>query len=360
MTIRNSFAWQSFDVVALPQRVLFGRGRVAEIEREVARLDAKRAWVLSTPEQAAQAEMLVEALGGRAYGLSSGARMHTPVEATNKELRLIEEKGADVLVAFGGGSSIGLAKALALRTGLPQIAVPTTFAGSEMTPILGQTENGVKTTLRDGRLLPQTVIYDPDFVETLPPEVAGPSGMNAVAHAVEALYAEQRNPVVSMWAEAAIGALGVALPRIMANPSDRDAWTEALYGAWLAGACLGSVGMAIHHKLCHVLGGAFDLPHADVHSLLIPYSAAYNREDAPDAMGRIARALNVADAPMGLFQLMRKVARIKSLSELGLTLADIDLAASMATENPYYNPRPVDRESVRDLLRKAHRGDAPV
>ena len=187
-------------------------------------------------------------------------------------------------MALGGGSTIGLAKAIALRTDLPQIAIPTTYAGSEMTPILGETKDGRKTTQKSMKVLPEVVIYDVDLTMTLPAGLSGTSGINAIAHAVEALYAEDANPIISVLAEQSIAALGRALPQIAADPSDREARSDAQYGAFLAGACLGSVGMALHHKLCHTLGGTFDLPHSETHTIVLPHALAYNAPAVPKAV----------------------------------------------------------------------------
>ncbi|HIP80486.1 MAG TPA: iron-containing alcohol dehydrogenase, partial [Kiloniellaceae bacterium] len=173
------------------------------------------------------------------------------------------------------------------------------------------------------------------------------------------LYAENANPIVSLMAQESIRALGSALPKMVSDSADEAARSEALYGAWLAGLCLGSVGMAIHHKICHTLGGSFDLPHADVHCLMIPYSSAYNREAAPEAMRLAAAALDAGDAPGALYGLSQKVGVKKSLAELGMAPADLDRAAEIAVENPYYNPRPVTREGVREMLQAAYEGRPP-
>lgn len=344
---------------ALPSRVIFGTGSRTRVAEELDRLGIARAIVLSTAGRSDLAEEFARMIGDRAASVFPGAAMHTPLEVTRSAMQAVESAKADGVLSVGGGSTIGLGKAIALRTDLPQLAVPTTYAGSEMTPILGQTEDGVKTTIRDVKVLPETVIYDPDLTVALPDFISGPSGMNAIAHAVEALYAESGNPVVSLMAEESIRALGASLPAVVANGSDMEARTSALYGAWLAGACLGSVGMAIHHKICHTLGGTFDLSHADVHCLMIAYSAAYNRQAAPDAMARVARALGADDGPSALYDLLQTVGVRKSLAELGMTAADLDRAADLAVANPYYNPRPVTRDGVREMLQAAFEGRRP-
>jgi alcohol dehydrogenase class IV len=286
--------------------------------------------------------------------------MHTPVEVTEDALAAAKAAGADCLVALGGGSTIGLAKAIALRTDLPQIAVPTTYAGSEMTPILGETKDGRKTTQKSPKVLPEVVIYDVDLTMTLPKGLSGTSGINAIAHSVEALYAEDANPIISVLAEQSIAALGRSLPRISAVPGDREARSDAQYGAFLAGACLGSVGMALHHKLCHTLGGMFDLPHSETHTIVLPHALAYNAPAIPKAVEKIARALGVADAPAGISALSRQVGAPQSLRTLGMPERGIDEATDVALSNPYWNPRPLERQGIRNLIARAWAGEEPL
>lgn len=350
----------AFVYQAPPTRVVFGAGRVAELPAEVDRLGARRALVLSTPGHAGSAKEVAALLGDRAVGVFAGAAMHTPVEVTERALTVAIERHADCLVALGGGSTIGLAKALALRTGLPQVAVPTTYAGSEVTPILGQTRNGVKTTQRTLDVLPETVIYDVELTLSLPPALSGASGLNAIAHAVEALYAQDSNPITSLMAEAGIAALARALPRVVERPNDRAARTEAQYGGWLCGVCLGTVGMALHHKLCHVLGGSFNLPHAQTHAVVLPHAVAYTALAAPEAMARIARALGAADAALGLHALARRVGAPTSLAALGMPETGIERAADLAMANPYWNPRPIERAAIRALIARAWAGEPPL
>src|SRR5262245_41396051 len=254
---------QPFSYTADPVRVIFGRGTIDRIGDEVKRLGKARALVLSTPQQAAQAHALANRLGPLAAGVFAEAAMHTPVEVTERALAVVAQVKADCTVALGGGSTTGLGKAIALRTDLPQIAVPTTYAGSEATAIIGETRDGLKVTQRTLKVLPEVIVYDVDLTMSLSPALTATSGMNAIAHAVEALYAQDRNPVTSLMAEEGIRALARALPAITADPRDAEARSDALYGAWLCGTCLNAVGMALHHKLCHTLGGSFDLPHAE-------------------------------------------------------------------------------------------------
>jgi len=282
--------------------------------------------------------------------------MHVPLETARAARAEAVRLEADCCVAIGGGSTVGLAKAIALELGLPILAVPTTYAGSEMTPIWGLTEGGVKRTGRDPRVLPRTALYDPVLTLGLPPGISGTSGVNAMAHCVEGLYSENANPIVSLMAEEGIRALGRSLPQVVRAPHDLEARTDALYGAWLGGSVLGAVGMALHHKLCHVLGGTFNLPHAETHAIVLPHVVAYNAAAAPEAMRRIAAALGVDDAARGIFELVRSLGAKTALKDLGLPEEGIDRATVLATQNPYYNPAPIRAAGVRALLRAAYEG----
>jgi maleylacetate reductase len=344
----------------LPGRVVFGAGAFDRLAAEVDRLGLSRLLVLSTPGQVMLAEEAARRLGARSAGIYAQAKMHVPVETAQAARAEARRLGADGAVAIGGGSTIGLGKAIALESGLPIVAIPTTYAGSEMTPIHGLTEAGMKKTGRDPKVLPRTVIYDPLLTLGLPVKISGPSGMNAIAHCVEALYAENANPVTSLMAEEGIRALAASLPRIAADPGDRDARGDALYGAWLAGISLGAVGMALHHKLCHTLGGSFNLPHAETHTIVLPHAAAYNKSVAPEAMARVARALGAKEAAAGLYDLAASIGAPLALKAIGLREQDLDQAAEIATRSPYYNPRPVSRDGVRVLLEDAFHGRRPA
>jgi alcohol dehydrogenase class IV len=350
---------QDFVYQNAPMRVVFGAGTLRRLPDELSHLGVTRALVLATPRQKDLVAEISEMIGERFAGVFTGAVMHTPVEVTERAMDTVRDVQADCLVAIGGGSTTGLGKAIALRTDLPQIVLPTSYAGSEMTPVVGQTSGGVKTTQSSPKILPETVIYDVDLTMTMPAGLSATSGMNAIAHAVEALYARDRNPLVSLMAQESIRTLAHALPKICAQPADRAARTDALYGAWLSGICLGAVGMSLHHKLCHTLGGSFNLPHAETHTVILPHALAYNAPAAPDAMARIAAALGVPDPTVGLHDLARKLAVPLSLREIGMPECGIDRAADLAVKNPYWNPRPVARDAIRELIARAWRGDAP-
>lgn len=350
---------QPFVYNGLPSRVVFGQGTLSRLSEELELLGCSRALVLATPQQQQQAQDVLKQLGDKGIDVYAQAAMHTPVDITEDALQRVKSLDVDCTVAIGGGSTIGLGKAIALRTGLPQVVIPTTYAGSEMTPILGETQNGEKTTQRTLDVLPETVIYDVDLTLTLPVGMSGTSGINAIAHAIEALYARDGNPVITLMAEEGIAALGRSLPVIANDPSNIEARADALYGAWLCGACLGSVGMSLHHKLCHTLGGSFNLPHAETHTIVLPYAVAYNAPAAPDAMARICRALGCDDAATGLYDLGRAVGAPSALSELGFSVEDVERATEIATRNPYWNPRDVEANGIRRLLIDAQSGRRP-
>lgn len=228
-----------------------------------------------------------------------------------------------------------------------------------MTPIYGITDAGLKKTGTDLRVLPRTVIYDPDLTISLPVGLSVTSGINAIAHAAEALYSRDANPITSLLAEEGIAALARALPAIVADPEDVEARSDALYGGWLCGTVLGSVGMALHHKLCHTLGGSFNLPHAQTHTIVLPHALAYNRQAAPEAMHRIARALGSGDAALGIFELAKHCGAPIALKDVGMSVGDVPKAADIASSNPYWNPRPIEREALLALLQDAFEGAAP-
>jgi maleylacetate reductase len=350
-----------FTYQALPMRVVFGMGAIRSLPAEIDLLGLERALVLCGPEQEHAGRMIADALGERAAGVLAEARMHVPVEVADRARARARELGADGCVAVGGGSAIGLGKAIALAYGLPVVAVPTTYAGSEMTPVWGLTENGRKRTGRDVRVLPRSVVYDPQLTRSLPVELSVTSGLNAVAHAVEALYAPDATPIISLLAEAGARALTGALPALVRAADDLEARGQALYGAWLCGACLGATTMSLHHKLCHVLGGTLDLPHAPTHAVVLPHALAFNQPAAPGAVAALSRALDGAPDPARrLWELAGELRAPRSLRTLGMAEADIEHIVEQALASPYANPVPVTADGLTRLLRAAWAGEPPV
>jgi maleylacetate reductase len=350
---------QEFTYSTSPMRVVFGTGTISRMPDELARLGISRALVLATSRQQAALGDLAALTGARMAGVFGSAIVHTPLEVTDRAMQAVDELKPDGILAIGAGAATGLSKAIALRTDLPQLVVPTSYAGSEMTAVLGETREGVKTTQSSPKILPEAVIYDVNLTLSMPARFSVLSGFNAMAHALEALYSRDRNPIVTLMAQEAIAKLATALPAVNARPGDTGARTDALYGAWLSGVCLGSVGMALHHKLCHTVGALFDLPHAETHTVLLPHTIAYNTKAASDALGRAASALGASDAAEGVFELEKRLGMPLSLAEIGMPEDGIERAAELAVRNPYWNPRPVEQSAIRDLIRRAWWGARP-
>lgn len=355
---------RSFVHVSPAVRVVFGAGSIAQVADEVLLLGTRAAVIGGGPE-AVYADVVADALGAHLVLRWAEVVMHVPSDLAARAVDAVRAADVDVLVAVGGGSSIGLAKAVARATHVPIVAVPTTYAGSEMTPIWGETEPGpdgpTKRTGRDEAVRPRTVVYDPSLTLTLPSWVSASSGMNAVAHAVEGLYAPEASPVTALLAEEAVRRLGLALPAVVSRPQELAARAEAQYGTWLAGWTLGTSTMGVHHKVCHVLGGRWDLPHADVHSALISYVAEFNAGAAPQAMAALGRALGVAqaDAPGAIWDLASSLGAPTSLSSVGFDPADIAEAAALVAAAPPPNPRPVTADGITTLLERACLGSRP-
>ena len=350
-----------FELTQLPSRVIFGAGKLSAVKDEVERLGARRALVLATKYQVELADEVAEQLGDLCVGVHAKAEQHVPYRTVEEALDLVNDFDADILVAPGGGSTIGLAKGIVLEKQMPILAIPTTYAGSEMTHIWGISKDGRKTTGRNSIVKPSTVIYDPELIVSLPAKMSITSGINAMAHAVEALYAENRNPISSMMAEESVRNLAKGLPQVAKSPTDVDARKLTLYGSWLAATVLDQVGMALHHKLCHTLGGSFGMPHAEVHTVILPYAITYNQSYAPEMVAAMARALDCqsADVAVAVQDISRHNGGPVSLKELNFIEADIVEAAKIAAQNPYYNPRPVIEADIFNLLKQAYSGERP-
>jgi alcohol dehydrogenase class IV len=336
-------------------RVVFGAGALASLPAELERAGLRRVMLLTTPGRAARRAGLLELSGNRIAGEFTGARLHVPVEVVAEARAALERCHPESLLAFGGGSAIGLGKALAHATKLPLAAIATTYSGSEMTAVWGNSDGTVKRTFRNTEVAPRLVIYDPELTVGLSPEVSAASGMNAIAHCVEAEYAPECGPVTSFFAMEGLRRLATSLPAVVDSPSDVAARADALLGAHHAGRALDMTSMGLEHKLAHILGGSFGLNHAEAHAALVPWVTAYNAPAAPEAMDRMASALGVEDAAAALADLARRL-RIKPLREIGFTTDDIPRATELALKLTFPNPRPVDAESVEWILRCALRG----
>jgi maleylacetate reductase len=356
-----------FELTFNPSKIVFGDGAVSQTAELVRALGCSKALILATPFQQEQAENLASSIDDLSAGVYAKATMHTPVDVTEEALEFLRQSNADCTIAFGGGSTTGLGKALAYRTNMPQIAIPTTYAGSEVTPILGQTEAGVKSTVSDPKILPEVVIYDPTLTYGLPYAMSVNSALNALAHAAEALYAQNRNPLTTLMARDGIAAIVEALPLIKDDHQNPDGRRKLFYGAWLCGSVLGSVGMALHHKLCHTLGGTFNLPHAETHAVILPHALAFNEVAVGDLLAPMTEALNqvVPDAitgsglGAGLHEFAKSLEAPTSLKDLGMPQDGIERAAELAVANPYWNPRKFSQDQMRQLIENAYWGREP-
>lgn len=348
-----------FEFAALPWQIIFGAGALKRLPAELDSHGLSRALVLSTPEQRHHADAVAELIGERCAGIFDQAVMHVPIATVSAAQSLATSLKVDCTVSIGGGSTTGLGKALALKSDLPNIAIPTTYAGSEMTNVWGLTEHGRKTTGLDTKVLPTFAIYDPELTLDLPAFISGPSGINAMAQAVSNATAASPNPIISALALDGIRALATSLLTVVKEPHDIDARTQALYGACLCGAALGAGITSLHHRLCHTLGGSFNTSHADTHAILLAYSVAYNSAAVPEGTQRVAAALGVADAANGIYELLHQVSEKTNLQHLGLGETDLDKAADIATETPCSNAAEVTRDGVRELFDHAYHGRRP-
>jgi len=342
-------------------RVCFGAGASKHLRRELSELGAERVAVLCTVGRKALAERIAIDLGGLSVGIVAEAQPHVPIRAVEAAQRAVDATGADTVLSVGGGSSIGLGKALAQGSELRLAALPTTYSGSEMTNIYGISDGEEKRTGRDEKARARLVVYDPDLLRELPIALTVPSLFNAMAHAVEALYSPELDPVTQTMACAAIRELDAALAQLQgASVVPEEVRVGALYGAHLAGCCLSSASMGLHHKLCHVLGGKLGLPHAETHTAMLPQVARFNAVGAPDALGLVADALGTTDAAAAIYDRIVMLDGPRALRALGLRREDIPSVADAALEHAYPNPRPASRDELMALLEDAYHGHHPT
>lgn len=350
-----------FTYDSLAVRVIFGAGasrtRLAE---ELERIGVSRILLIATERERKLVEEITAPLSDCIAGIFANIKPHVPVEVAEEARELAGKLRADCLLSIGGGSTTGTAKAIAREMQLPIVAVPTTYAGSEMTPVWGLTEGQRKTTGISRDVLPKVVLYDPELTLSLPRFITGPSAMNAMAHCVEAFYAPNANPITSLMAEEGIKALAHGLPVAIEKPQDIEGRSEVLYGAYLAGAAFAGAGSGLHHKICHILGGAYNLPHAELHTVILPHVAAFNEPAIPAIMARVARAIGTRSAPAGLYDLASSIGAPIALKNIGMKEENLDEAAHLILERaPYHNPRPVDTAGIRTILENAYEGRRP-
>jgi alcohol dehydrogenase class IV len=348
-----------FEHESLPQRVVFGSGEAAaNVAREVRRLGASAVMVIaSATERAFTDRLAAEIPVALRY---SDVVMHVPIEVADRASAAAIEHGVDLLLCVGGGSSTGLAKAIALTTGLPIVAVPTTYAGSEATNVWGLTEGGTKTTGVDARVLPRVIVYDASLTLSLPVPISVASGLNALAHCVDSMWAPRTDPIDQAIAAEGIRALRRGLPAVVADPAGLDGREHTLYGAYLSAVAFASAGSGLHHKICHVLGGRYDLPHAQTHAIVLPHVLAFNAPGAPDAERLIAAAFDADRAIDGLQTLRTMLDAPQALRDVGFRREDIpDAAAAILPAVPANNPTPVTTDSLQRLLLAAWNGADP-
>ncbi len=349
----------TFIVNPLRSRVVFGVGAAAQLPDEVAALGGSRAMIICTPGAAGRVKPFAEALGGACAGVFAEVETHVPQAVVEAATARFESLDGNCIVTFGGGSSIDTGKPIAVATGKPAIAIPTTYSGAEMTAGYGIVIDGQKKSHRNEASLARTVIYDPALTTDLPPYMTATSGMNSLAHCVEALYPAQPNPFAAMLAQEGVRALAEGLPVSVESPDDLDARSRALYGAYLAGAVVTLVGIALHHRTCHVLGGTYGLGHGDANSVLISQVTAFNAPAAPQAMAALASALGTDDPAAAIFDLTQSIGAPTDLKSLGMEEDDLDNAAERAIENTAYNPRDLEFGPVREMLQNAYEGIRP-
>jgi maleylacetate reductase len=344
---------------SLPQRVCFGSGEAAaNLSNEIGNLGASRVMLIAAPAESDLADAVATDVPVALR--HDDVVMHVPVEVADRARRAAAEHDIDALVSVGGGSTTGLAKAVALTTGLPVVAVPTTYAGSEATPVWGLTEGAKKTTGTDRRVLPKVIVYDAALTMSLPVDMSVASGLNALAHCVDSMWAPSADPVNAAFAAEGIRSLAAGLPRVVADPMDLDGREHALYAAYLSATAFASAGSGLHHKICHVLGGKYNLPHAQTHATVLPYVLAFNGPAAPDAERRIAAAFGATAALDGLVALKQELNAPRALADYGFTEDSIaEAAEAILPSVPPSNPRQVTAADLRALLRAAWSGSDP-
>ena len=350
----NDFSYQS-----LPWNIVFAAGSLQRLPSELDKLGKQRALILTTPNQAELGRKIAALLGDRAAGLFDQAAMHVPATTLAVATEIAHSLKADCTVAIGGGSTTGLGKALAVKEGLDNIVIPTTYAGSEMTDIWAVTKAERKVTARDHAAVPTLTLYDPELSLALPPEFSAASGLNAMAQAVVNVATDKPNPIIASLAVDGIRALAASLPVIMQDPQNIEARAKALYGASMAGGALGTGTTSLHHRLCHTFGGTFNTPHAQTHAILLAHSVAYNAAATAEGTDRVAEAMGVVDAAQGIYELAQQLGVSVSLKDLGIQEADLDKAVAVTLENPLSNPEPVTEKRLRQLLDNAWRGNPP-
>ncbi len=356
------------------QEIIFAPGALAQIGEAITHSGWTRLVLYASPsmQKAAHIEKIRTALGNRLVAVYGEVRPHVQDQQVQEAVELAVQCEADAVIGLGGGSPIGMAKAVASRLGEIQvIAIPTTYAGSEMTPVFGITHTDEdpprKVTVNDPRIVPSLVVYDPQLTLDLPPELTASTGINALAHCIEALYSKTRNPLSTAAAKEAVGHIQKALLRCYQDGTDVEARSEMLLGSHLAGVSLATVSMGLHHGLCHVLGGSANVPHGLANAILLPHAIRFNADaaatellPAADVMGAPETYRQQKDRIDALADLISSlIGRMnlpQHLRDVGVNENDLPELARIAFQNKTIqnNPRPVtDVEQLETLLRGA-------
>jgi alcohol dehydrogenase class IV len=336
-------------------RVIYGAGVAqADLAAELGRLGARRVLLVASPRERQARGGLLQPVTSRIIGHVADVRRHVPTDSARAATALARQAGADCLLSIGGGSATGTAKVVALETGLPIVALPTTYAGSEMTPVYGITDDGVKRTGRSDRVLPRTVLIDPALTATLPVPIARFSAVNALAHCAGGMFAAGRSPVTDLLAAGGVRLIACGLQRIGADPADAVARADLAQGAHLAGTVLAHAGASVHHTICHILGGAFNLPHAETHAAVLPPALAFLQESCPQRAAVLGKALGAADPATAVGTLLAEAGAAVRLRDIGLAEADLEQAASLLSGSGVSPGVPgMDAARASGLLREA-------
>lgn len=341
-------------------RVVFGPGKVQQLKAELQRLAAKRALFICTSSGRQRYRTQIESLGPLCAGVFDRVEPHCPQSIAEAALEEYRRLDADAVVALGGGSTIGVGKYIAANGHANVVAVPTTPSGSEMTSLYGVKIGLEKRTSRDDRVRPKSAIYDPELTLTLPAHETATIGMNCLAHCVEGLYAREPDPIAGLLAQDGIRALANGLPASCAQPEDIDARSLMLYAGFLGGLVVSMVGIALHHKLCHILGGHFGVPHGESNAVILPYVVAYNAPAAPQAMSILSNVFGSAEPALAIYELARRINAPRSLQELGMREEALEPCARELVSESFYNPRPVKLDEMMSLLHEAYVGRPPT
>ena len=337
-----------FEYTPVPSKAVFGKNSTMKLREEVEALGGTRVMIACTKNMVARISHILDDMGDMVVSIYDKAEAHCPEHIALGAVKEFNDTNCDIVVVIGGGSTIGIGKAITLRTDAPLIVVATTPCGSESTPIHGMLIGNKKKTGRDRKVIARTSIYDPVLTTSMNAHLTGTIGMNSLAHCIEALYAQVKSPVSDIMAVEGIKALTQGLPESIKSPDNLDAREQVLYGGMLSGYCVTLAGIAIHHKLCHVLGGHHGIPHGESNSVVLPYAVAYNESAAPEAMKKIRNAMGTDSASGGIYDFATIIGVPKSLKELGMNESDLDLAAKETVERTPYNPKAVDEKSVRE------------